>query len=461
MRHFSYLALIGALGAMTAMASAAAQADETRPSYKALRYDEDWRALCDPTKRTDWLDQVKCMPLALDTTLTFGGDLRARGEVFANPGFGLKRDSDQVLLFRSLLHGDLRMGDHVRVFTQFGFADQVGRAEGPSPTDVDRGDLMQGFIDVSGAAASGDLTLRGGRQEMSFGSSRLISVRDSPNIRRAFDGVRGFWKSEGYRADAFYVSPVDPRPGSFDDRTNGSEALGGVYLTGPVAAPVNADLYWFDYRRDNARFASGTADEWRQSIGTRLFGKAGGLDWDIEGVYQWGQFGARGIAAWTLASNVGYTFTNVASGLRLGIKADIASGDRSGGRSSLGTFNALYPKLPYFSEANLVAPANIIDLHPELTLSLTRDLKASFGWNVLWRETTKDAIYAPPLSPIANTAGKGGRYIGQQAIVGVDWQATEHIAVSAGYVHFAPGQTLRDVGGRAVDFGFGSIAYRF
>ena len=32
-------------------------------------------------------------------------------------------------------------------------------------------------------------TLRIGRQEMSYGSSRLVSVREGPNVRRSFDGA--------------------------------------------------------------------------------------------------------------------------------------------------------------------------------------------------------------------------------------------------------------------------------
>jgi hypothetical protein len=195
--------------------------------------------------------------------------------------------------------------------------------------------------------------LRGGRQEIGLGSQRLVSVRDGPNIRCAFDGVRGFWSDGPYRIDALYFKPVTILPGSFDDKTSNTEHLGGIYLTGPVPrlGALNADLYWFDYARDAAKFASGTADERRQLVGARLFGKASGFDWDVGGVCQGGSFGARDISAWTIASNFGYTFANLPASPRLGLKADIASGDKSGGKGSLGTFNALYPKLPYFSEA--------------------------------------------------------------------------------------------------------------
>lgn len=438
-------------------------AGNDRPSYKPFRYDEDWRALCDPAKRSQWLDPLKCVRLADDTTLTIGGDLRERVEGASNPGFGLRLDHDHALLTRAMVHGDLRIGNILRAFVQLGFFDQTGRQGGALVTDVDRGDLMQAFLDVSTPILDGQATLRAGRQEIAFGSSRLVSARDGPNVRRAFDGVRAFWSDGPYRIDALYVKPVILLPGAFDDKTKTAEHLAGLYLTGPLPglAPLNADVYWLDYARDGAKFASGAADERRQSVGTRVFGKTNGFDWDVEGVYQWGRFGARDISAWTVASNFGYTCVGVPGTPRLGLKADIASGSHGGGKRSLGTFNALYPKLPYFSEANLIAPANVIDLHPEIAFALTPGFKPYLGWNILWRETISDAVYAPPLVAISGTAGKGGRYIGQQAIIGFDWELTPQITLSSQYVHFWIGDTIRTAGGRDVDFIVGAIAYRF
>jgi hypothetical protein len=454
--------LVAALAsAMLASAAHAEPGDaaKARPGFRLYRYDEDWRPLCDPAPHREALDALKCLRIAPDATLSIGGDLRARLELARNPGFALRSDDDHALLARAHLDADFRAGSHFRTFVEFGFSDEVGRVGGPTATDIDRGDLTQGFIDVMAPVAGGAATVRAGRQEIGLGSSRLISVRDGPNLRRSFDGVRGFWARGGWRADGFYLAPVRPGRGTFDDGTNRAESIGGVYLTAPLAAGLKLDLYALDYRRDAARFASGSGDERRHSVGARLFGAARNVDWNVEGLYQWGRFGARGIAAWTLASDTGYTFARAPLHPRIGLRADIASGDRGG--AALATFNALYPKLPYFSEANLVAPANFIDLHPEVQVSPARDLKLSAGWNLLWRETTHDAVYASPLVAIPNTAGRAGRYTGQQAIAGLDWQPTPHVVIAAQYVHFAPGQALRTVNARSVDFLFASVAYRF
>jgi len=443
------------------LASAAAAQEVPHPAFEAHRFDEDWRALCSPVLQIEPLDSLKCVRLVPETTLTLGGELRERFEGVRNPDFGLEQRSDHVFLHRAMVHGDLRFGQNFRTFVQLGAFASSGR-EGPrAPTDLDRLDLVQGFIDFNVSVAGGAGTLRGGRQELSFGSSRLVAVRESPNVRRAFDGGRAFWGDGTTRLDAFYVRPVTIAPGVFDDPTNDAERFWGVYGATQVAGIWRVDLYYLGIERERARFASGPGREERQTIGARLFGASGGWDWDWEAAYQFGRFEGADIRAWTVATDTGFTVADLPLSPRLGVKADIASGDRDGADGRLGTFNALYPKFPYFSEANLVAPANIIDLHPSLQLQLTPTLAAELGWNALWRQTTRDAIYAPPLEPIARTAGRGGRFIGQQSIVGLEWQATRQLTIAGQYVHFWRGDTLREVGGRDVDFVTGSASWKF
>ncbi|WP_119419091.1 alginate export family protein [Desertibaculum subflavum] len=444
------------------LTAAAMQAEaQDRPAIKSHRFDEDWRALCAPGARTELLDPLKCIALADDLTLTFGGELRERFETAHNPDFGLEQDDDDVLLHRLFVHADLRLRDVLRGFIQLGVLEQSGRDGGSGPNDVDHLDVMQAFLDLTGGVAGGRATLRGGRQEMSFGSSRLVSVRESPNARRAFDGGRGFWAGAGYRIDAFYVRPVIIEPGTFDDPTNDDEQFWGAYASGPVAGPLKADLYYLGFDRERGVFAIGTAGERRHTLGTRLFGVSGLLDWDVEAAYQFGTFGGRDIRAWTVASDAGVKLPPLPFEPRLGLKADIASGDRRPDDGKLGTFNALYPKLPYFSEANLVAPANFFDIHPNVQLQLTEGLTVELGWNALWRHTTRDAVYGPPLSPIPDTAGRGGRFIGHQAIVGLEWQLNAYLTVAGQYVHFSPGGALRRAGAEDVDFLSASVAFRF
>ena len=215
---------------------------------------------------------------------------------------------------------------------------------------------------------------------------------------------------------------------------------------------LQADLYYLGLDRANAGFAQGRAQERRHTVGARLFGTTGAADWNFEGAYQFGSFGAAAIRAWTLSSDSGYTAESLPLSPRFGLKADAVSGDRNPTDGKLNTFNALYPKLPYFSEANVAAPANLLDLQPNVTVSPRKDLHVNLGWNGLWKQSRADAFYAPPLTAAADTAGSASRHIGQQWLVAAEWTYSPMIALGANYVHFRPGSALRNAGGRAGDF---------
>jgi len=449
-----------ALAAASAPASAACP---DPPGYASLRYEEDYGHLADPACRTGPLDALKHLGLgAPDRFLSFGGELRTRVEHVRRPDFGLDLAEDQVFLQRALLHADLRLGAEARAFVQLGAHFAGGREQGDGPTDENRLDLQQAFVDLSADAAGGRATLRAGRQELSLGSSRLVSVRESPNVRRAFDGARGMWRRGAAGVDAVYLRPVAPGRGAFDDAASDAEELYGLYATLPMRAsgPIGADLYYLGYRRERARFARGTGTENRHSFGIRLFGERRGADWDVEAVYQIGSFGAADIAAWTIATDVGHMFEGVPWRPRLGLKVDVASGDGDPGDGRLGTFNALYPKLPYFTEAGLVAPANVVDVHPTVEVAPTPKLILSAGANPLWRHRRADAFYAPPLAPVAALAG-GDRYVGTQAEVSAEWRPSRHVEVKAWYVRFFAGDAVERIGGGDVRFVAGSVAFKF
>ena len=96
---------------------------------------------------------------------------------------------------------------------------------------MDRLDLQQGFADYNLSAGSGQLVLRAGRQEMSYDEGAIIGLRDGPNVRLSFDGVRGSYVDPTYALDAFAVRPVNVSPGALDDGDLVGQAIYGVHAT--------------------------------------------------------------------------------------------------------------------------------------------------------------------------------------------------------------------------------------
>lgn len=453
------------------MPAESGRADKTKSAPVSLfgthRFEEDFRFLKGPSRRTDFWDAIKYVPLGNreEWYLSLGGELRERYVYLSNPGFGLQGlGTDDYLLHRVLLHTDIHFGEHVRAFIQLGNHLEAGKQGAVSPLEEDRLDLQQGFADISfDLDSSTRATFRAGRQEFAFGSQRLVSVRDSPNLRRSFDGFRVIFDISDARIDGFAVRPVAAERRIFDDGTDDTQSFWGVYATMPIgfAAGLNADLYYLGFKQDSARFNQGTAEERRHSIGTRLWGGYAGWDYNIELVGQFGDFGDADIRAWTVASDIGFTFGDLRLKPRLGLHADIASGDDDPNDGTLGTFNAMFPKLNYLTEAALVAPANIMDLFPSVTLKLTDSLRMIIGSDFLWRVSKDDAFYASPLNPVPGTSTADGRYIGNQLDLEAEWTIGRHIKLSFAYVHFYAGQTIEDAGGEDVDFAAVWATYRF
>ena len=401
----------------------------------------------------DWADRLKHISLGPDAWASFGGELRERYDYYVAPRFGLAPQSrDAALLSRLLLQADLHASDAVRVFVQFGSEAQSGRRGPALPTDVNRLDLAQAFLELSADAGPGRLTMRGGRQELAFGAERLISVRESPNIRQSFDGGHATYRAWGLTLDLFGVKPVQNRRDTCDDTPIGGQWLWGLYGTTqlPTLPQANVDAYYIGRSRQGASYARGAAQDARHTLGLRLWRKQGALDYDVEASFQTGSFGQAPVRAWAFGSDTGYTFAALPLKPRIGLKLDAASGD--GGGRTLGTFDPLFPKYAYFTEAQLTEFMNVVSVFPSLTVAINDRFAITAGVDLLWRQSTRDAVYFPPLTPLPGTAGHGGHRVGTQTNVQAEWLVGEHLDLNAVWVHAIAGPALRPAGGRDTDY---------
>lgn len=439
-----------------------------RPKYKLLRYDEDWSSLRDSARRTEELDSIKYIPLSGsgDWYLSIGGEVREEYEWFRNPEWGQEpQDNNGHFLQRYMVHADLHMGDRVRGFFQIKSGLAKGRNGGPRPVDKDKLDIHQAFVEIAfPLGGKPTFVLRAGRQEMLFGSGRLVGVRDGPNVRQSFDGLRAVVRAGAWRVDGFFTKVVETRPGFFDDAPDHAQTFWGVYAVRPLKflSEGNIDLYYLGIDRKRARFNQGTARERRHSIGMRLWGQKSAWDYNSEFVLQMGRFGRGDIRAWAVASDVGYTLNQLRFRPRFGLKADIASGDRDGSEHHLQTFNTLFPRGQYFGEIALIGLANLIDLHPSVDLHLAERITVSGDWDFFWRESVKDGIYGNLINLLRTGRTNRARYIGSQPSLSMEWKVNPHITFTTNYTYFFAGTFLRETSpGRNISYLMTHLAYRF
>jgi len=465
------LAVAGCLSEWPAGAWAAA-GDIPDPVYNNLRYTDDF-SHPDPNKKSDPWDKFKFIPIGDGslgpTFLTLGGEWRERFESYVNPNLGIPSRGvpppahNAYLLQRLQLDADLHITNYFRVFVQLGDYRRLGERGLSSTTDIDPLDLMQAFVDFKPPTPLGDApTFRFGREELLFGYQRLIAVREGPNVRRDFDGFRFSDEMNGASIDLFYVHPINDLPGPvFNDNTNFTQTLSGAYATLPIGPVLKSDFYWLDYTNDDATYRKVIHGvEERQTTGARLFGELNGFEWNLEAAGQTGTIDNHDIRAYMFAGIVGYTFQGLAGTPKIELQADDFSGDNSHS-STIGTFNAMYPRLPYFAELALFVPSNLKDVRPVFVFDPVNNVQVTLGWDSLWRASTTDGLYGSGLVEYAKTSTATSSWVGTEWSADARWRIDQHWQVGTVFADFVAGPAVTEAMGKNVKFVMAYSQYKF
>jgi hypothetical protein len=424
---------------------------EVRRAYKPLRDDENWAWLRE-TSASDYWDPIKYLrvtPRRSDLYLTIGGEVRLWGEFFQHEQWGSTGHArDGAFLQRYMLHADAHLTRHLRVFVQLKSGLAAFQEDGPGPVDQDLLDFNQLYLDliaIPGATLDDEprLLLRGGRQELSFGSGRLVEVREGPNVRFGYDGIRLIARPGRARIDAFALRPNVTAPGAFDDRWDSSQWFWGLYSTYNLPF-LTVDAYYLGRQRDRATYERGQASELRHTVGGRARATLRSIELELEAAYQFGSFGALPISAWTVAGELQLRSENLPLHPRLILGGGITSGDGGAASPSLGTFSALFPRGAYFGLLAPNGPANNFAPHAGLQLSLPASLTLLTELWAFFRESVHDGVYSVPGTLFRAGHGHPSRYLGTQTETWLTWQASRHLLLSTTFGYFWAGSFLRD-----------------
>jgi hypothetical protein len=425
--------------------------------------------LANPACRTGFLDSLQYIPLRGEDDnyyLSFGGWIRARGEYFDNPNWSSKPSGNAYLMQRYLLHADLHLSDRFRFFVELASSIVDGRNGGPRPLlDEEQLYFHQGFVDL-GLWRSGkdSLTLRAGRQEVALGSENLVSTRDGRNIRRSLNGARLTWRTSDWTIDLFALKPTLDNPGFMTDPPNHADSFWGVYAVRPfsILPKGNVDLYYMGLDNQDVPFnGKGNGRERRETIGTRLWGTPGHWDYNNEFTFQFGSFGPDDIRAWAVSTDTYYQVDSVPLSPRFGLRAVAFSGDQDPSSRTLGTFNSIYEKGPYFSYAELFARRNLVALQPSAEIKLSKTVSLMANPAFYWRESTNDGLYAVSGAVMVSGLKSDASYIASQASVQMQWKMNRNLTWFTEFGHFFPGEFLKQsTPGKNINFWTGWLDIR-
>jgi hypothetical protein len=356
------------------------------------------------------------------------------------------------------------------------------QGEGPESDSID---LHQAFVTLGNKEFP--LSLKVGRQELSYGEERLVGAVNWNNIGRVFDAAKARWQTEWFGADFFASRVVIPEDGRFDVANN-YDWFSGVYATITKIPKNTWELYFLSRNASTQASAAEPSPQFPQpsardiyTLGTRLKslpGQLGPWDYKLETAGQLGDFRDPRLGpnsarldhqAYMVSAQAGYTFASVAAKPRLGLEYDFASGDSNPGDGKHETFENLFPtNHKFYGYMDFVSLQNIHDLRGIFQLQPHPRLSLAIEGHGFWLADTHDNFYTASGTPrggISTTPGNNyginpsySNFVGTELDVIAGYALTRFAQLEAGYGHFFTGDYIRSslsaasVGSRDADY---------
>jgi len=407
-----------------------------------LRYEDDFSHLkANGLKKG--LDRLKYISAGHMNYISFGGELREQFQVYHNTNFGdvpptFKDISSNQLWHRLMLHSNIEVGDQFRFFIQINNTLRLFN-KNPVVPEIDENQLSlhQAFAELR----SSHWKLRLGRQELFYGNHRLLTVREGPNTRQAYDGLVAKRKFKNGGIDFFAVSKVISKQYVFDDQSL-KEGLIGIYGTQYLSRrKLGLDYYVVNFQSRLRKYNYQPGFENRQTYGIRLFSNLKKVNFEMEGGYQSGKFNDLTISAYNISADVNMIVLPGKKGI-IGFAANVASGDKNNMDHKLNTYNLLYAK-PAYGLAVPIGATNIMSLNPYIKINPVHKLNILAQVFFLARNSNQDGTYSPGM--VQNRPGPGllfrscKKTLGEFYVLETNYQQSKNLLFSFDASYFKAG----------------------
>ena len=431
------------------------QSHRDLPPLSALRAEEDYAYLQRVRSKNELSFEESLKYLNVNqgagVYARVGGQYRMRWEHFTNDNW--TDEVDQYYSQRMNLHVSFHIGDTFRLFGELYHGLTSIEERLFQDDDID---LHQGFIEWNPLQSEQHtLSVRLGRQELSLGASRLIGIRDGPNMRRSFDLAKLTYSYQNATITLFGGKEVQPRFDAFNNVSTVFEELKpsnprvwAVYaqLPGPVESWV-FDVYYIGFQSKSSAFNDVVGQETRQTIGIRSSGNIKGpFSYNTELIAQFGRISGNKIRAFNLETDWKYMFASLPQKPTIGVKLDWSSGDQKQSDGVVHTFNPLFVNPGIYSLAGVNTPANLTSFHPNVTVIPAKDVVVYFEYAVFFRTNTNDGFYAPPRFQTRQADNSNERHIGDVIGLRIAWQINRNVSLTIMSSYYLAGSYIEASG---------------
>lgn len=442
-----------------------ASSAKAQKNINLVRYDDNFSLLKNDSIKKGF-DRMKYISLGYEKYISFGGELREQFQLFKNINFGdvppgYPAINPKQLNHRLMVHANIEWGTHCRYFIQLNNTLRFFN-HNPAVPEIDENQLSlhQAFAELK--FKKWDFRL--GRQELFYGNHRLITVREGPNTRQAFDGLVIKRANMNGVIDFFALTKVTSQRNVFDDQSF-REGLIGIYGTQYLLnKKIGLDYYAVNFQSGIRKYNYRSGFENRQTYGLRLFSNFNRMNFEVEGAYQSGKFGNLKIDAFSILADMNVTMFPSRKVIA-GLAANTASGDKNSADHTLSTYNLLFAK-PAYGLAIPIGSTNIVSIYPYVKINAVQKLNILAQVFFLARYSDQDGTYSPGM--IENRPkpemifSSGRRSLGVFYVLETNYQHTKKWSFSIDASYFKAGSYPMETGkGNDITYLSFKSAFRF
>ena len=162
------------------------------------------------------------------------------------------------------------------------------------------------------------------------------------------------------------------------------------------------------------------------TVGARYVGDYNHILWELEGMYQFGDWSNQDLSAGAVAVGIGYHFAALPMNPQVWVRYDYASGDNNPGQGdSRGTFQQLFAFAHYsLGFLDRTGRQNIHDFNLQLAAYPLPWLTAIFQYHHFWLASARDALYNTAGQPYRrDPTGLAGTEVGDE----IDFRFNVHV----------------------------------
>lgn len=298
------------------------------------------------------------------------------------------------------------------------------------------------FDDLFGRDALGNerpLSLRYGIHNFEFLDRRLLGNNQWRNTANTFLGFQAAVGQEAneWSVDLLAVQPLQRLLYEWDRPVEGQWVWAAIGHWRGWSDVMTLEPFYLAFT--DSEVSSGRVVH---SPGMRAYGRLGdtGFDFDLNGIYQFGQNGSLDVAAWAATAEVGYRW-ELPWKPRLSVFYGQATGDADPNDGTDNRFERFFGFARPWSANDYIVFENIRTPKLRLEMAPHERFRFDLGHSWYWLDSPTDRYL---LDSLRDPTGSNGSFVGHEFDVRFRWQATSKMEVILGYAHFFPGDFVRN-----------------